>query len=90
MKALIVGILMLAPGLAAADRDGRQLAADDCTRARAAGKTCVLDVAAEDVGGAAPTAGGTSVAVVAFEPGRSLIRLRRDFIPEILKSAEDL
>ncbi|HEX4422440.1 MAG TPA: hypothetical protein VH165_31215 [Kofleriaceae bacterium] len=70
--------------------DVHQMVTDDCARARQAGKTCVLEVGAEDVGGAAPTAGDTGIRVLTFHPGPSLIRLRHDFIPEILKTAEDL
>lgn len=70
--------------------DVTKMVTDDCARARKAGKTCVLDVAAEDVGGQTPTAGDTGVRAVVFRPEGSLIRLRRDFILEIVKSAEDL
>jgi hypothetical protein len=75
---------------AAAAVDVHQMVTDDCARARQAGKTCVLEVGAEDVGGAVPTAGDTGIRVLTFRPGPSLIRLRHDFIPEILKTAEDL
>lgn len=86
---LLLG-LILVPGLAAAQPDVRAMVTDDCARARKAGKTCVLEVGAEDVGGSAPTAGDTGVHAITFDKNGSLIRLRRDFIPEILKSAEDM
>jgi hypothetical protein len=70
--------------------DVTKMVTDDCARARKAGKTCVLDVQAEDVGGQTPTAGETGMRAVVFHPEGSLIRLRRDFIPEIVKTAEDL
>ncbi|HEY0195882.1 MAG TPA: hypothetical protein VGC42_32440 [Kofleriaceae bacterium] len=82
---------MLVPSIAwAQPADSTRMVTDDCARARKAGKTCVLEVGAEDVGGDAPTAGELTVRARAFLPGNSLIRLRRDFIPEIVKSAEDL
>jgi hypothetical protein len=70
--------------------DVTRMVTDDCARARKAGKTCVLEVAAEDVGGVAPTADQIGVAILRFGTGASLIRVRLDFIPEILKTAEDL
>jgi hypothetical protein len=44
----------------------------------------------EEVEGGVPTAHGTSVAVIQTTKQPSLIKLRKDFIVEILKSAEDL
>ena len=98
MKVLLLG-LMLVPSVAAAEPNNgathsaptvEQTATDDCAKARKAGKACVLDVGAEDVGGTAPTANGTSISVIIPPPNGSLIRLRRDFVLEILKSAEDM
>ncbi len=63
---------------------------DDCARARKQNKTCVLDMGKEDVQGSTPTASGVSVGILSFGKATSLIRVRRDFIVEILKSAEDL
>jgi len=70
--------------------DVTRMVTDDCARARKAGKTCVLDVAAEDVGGTTPTAGDTGLRLLTFGKAGSLIRVRHDFIPEIVKAAEDL
>src|SRR5689334_14349777 len=50
MRPLIAAVLLLAPALAAADDskpktpDAAKMHADDCERARNAGKTCVLDM----------------------------------------------
>jgi hypothetical protein len=63
---------------------------DDCARARKQNKTCVIDMGKEEVEGDVPTAHGTSVAVIQTTKQPSLIKLRADFIVEILKSAEDL
>ena len=71
--------------------DPRTMAASDCARARKAGATCVLSIDdGETVEGTAPTAGGTTITARPWVPVASLIRLRRDFITEILRSAEDL
>lgn len=70
--------------------DVRQMHADDCAAARKAGKTCVLDMGNDDIVGAVPDASGIGVAVIVTPKQPSLIRYRRDFIVEILKSAEDL
>jgi len=70
--------------------DVTKMVTEDCARARKAGKTCVLDVPAEDVGGSSPTAGDTGTRILIFGKQASLIRIRHDFIPEIVKAAEDL
>jgi hypothetical protein len=95
MRTVVAAMLLTCLGLPAlADpsptTDVTKMVTDDCSRARKAGKTCVLDVPPEDVGGQTPTAGDTGTRVIVFRPQGSLIRLRRDFIPEIVKSAEDL
>jgi len=89
---ILLATLLLAPTLALANPapDANQMKADDCARARKQNKTCVLDMGKEEVEGGVPTAHGTSVAVIQTTKQPSLIRLRKDFIVEILKSAEDL
>jgi hypothetical protein len=82
-----------APPAAAAPRatDVSQMRNDDCARARKANKPCVLNIDdGSEIEGNAPTAGGSAIGVVSFTKPTSLIRIRRDFITEILKSAEDL
>ena len=44
----------------------------------------------DTVGGNSPVANGIGTSVITFTPKPSLIRLRKYFIVEILKSAEDL
>jgi hypothetical protein len=88
----LLGVLAV-PWLAAADprpAETAQLVAGDCERARKAGKTCVLDLPAEELTGERAGAGALGVRVVVFGTTSSLIRVRRDFIPEIVKTAEDL
>ena len=43
--------------------DAAKMHADDCARARKAGKTCVLDMGGEDIESDTPTAGGSAIAV---------------------------
>jgi hypothetical protein len=92
--ALVLISLASFGSLAAADptppTDVTRMAAGDCARARKLGKTCVLTIEDEQIEGKSPTAGQPPISVPMFADHSSLIRLRRDFIAEILKTAEDL
>lgn len=99
MRTLLVLTLALAPAVAAADStapppsrtpDASKMQADDCARARKQNKTCVLDMGGEDITGNAPAATGAAIGAITFGKATSLIRIRRDFILEILKTAEDV
>jgi len=95
MRRFLICVFLTAPALASAQpsqaADVQTMAADDCARAREAGKTCVLSIEDGDtVEGTAPTAGGSLIAGRGFGTSASLIRVRGDFIPEILRSAEDV
>ena len=101
IKGLLVGsLLALIPAVALADtpapapatpsKDFKKMATDDCARARAQGKTCVINIEGIDVEGQNPTGTGERITTPGFGTSVSLIRIRRDFIQEILKSAEDL
>jgi hypothetical protein len=70
--------------------DVRTMATDDCARARKAGKTCVLDIGEESIEGQVATGTGEGFTGIDWGKAGSLIRLRRDFITEILRSAEDI
>jgi hypothetical protein len=71
--------------------DASKMANDDCARARKANKTCVIDMGkGDDIEGNSPTAGGSAIGIIQFGKAESLIRVRKDFIVEILKSAEDI
>ena len=89
---LVVGSA-LAPALAQPSKgpDVQKMAKDDCAKARAAGKTCVLDITDGDIHeGEVPKGEGTGFTGIGFGKATSLIRIRRDFIQQIMKSAEDL
>lgn len=94
MRNLLLLVLLATPTLAVAQPakapDVKKMATDDCARARAAGKTCVLSIEGESVEGAAPAAGDPPLGGLGFGRAASLIRLRRDFVVEILRTAEDL
>lgn len=66
------------------------MAKDDCSRARAAGRPCELTIEGETIDGSAPSADGSRLSVLRGIGHSSLLRIRRDFLPEITKSAEDL
>ena len=90
MRTLLAILVLSTAAAADVAPDVRKMAADDCARARKLNKTCVLSIESEQVEGDRPGAGESTVVVNPFGDHASLIRLRRDFIPEILKSAEDL
>jgi hypothetical protein len=95
MKSLVLAAALLVPLAARADdraakSDTKQMHTDDCAKARKQNRTCVLDMTGEKVGGTVPGGDGMTVTSPKFTPPASLIRVRRDFIPEIIKSAEDL
>lgn len=91
---LLALVLSLAAAPAFADTapptDIEKMATSDCARARAQNKTCVLSIEDETIEGGRPSAGETTILVNEFIKHNSLIRIRRDFIAEILKTAEDL
>jgi hypothetical protein len=93
MRHLVFAALLSLPASALADKgptDVKKMASDDCARARKLGKTCVLTIENEQVDGRTPTAGDGPIVAPDFGKAGSLIRIRRDFIAEILKTAEDL
>lgn len=94
MRIFLLALLIAIPATAMAQpskaADVTTMATDDCARARKAGKTCVLSIEETDVEGGVPTTNETKIDVLVIGKMSSLIRLRRDFIPEILKSAEDI
>jgi hypothetical protein len=95
MRILFAGLLLaLAPAPTFADgtpaADVTRMKADDCARARKQHKTCVLTIEDEKIDGSRPRNTETEIIVTPFGKHGSLIRVRRDFIAEIMKSAEDL
>jgi hypothetical protein len=90
MRSLLVLMLLTAPALADPAKSAESMHSDDCARARAQKKTCVLDMKGEDLKGDGVTPDGSTVRVVETTKQPSLIKLRKDFIVEIIRSAEDL
>ena len=90
MRTMLALLLFTAVAHADAPPDAKRMATDDCERARKANKTCVIDMGNEVLEGETPTNSGSRVDVIKFAQAGSLIRIRRDFIPEIIKTAEDL
>lgn len=62
----------------------------DCAQARKLAKPCVLEIDGEQIAGSTPRVSESAILVTRFGKHGSLIRIRRDFIPELVKSAEDL
>jgi hypothetical protein len=95
MRIFLAAILVsLAATSAAADSKPRadvgQMVTDDCAKARKAGKQCVLSIESHEIEGGKPVGQGTVVTALPGTKSASLIRIRRDFIAEIVKTAEDL
>ncbi len=95
MRIFLAAILVaLAATPAAADpkppADVGKMVTDDCAKARKAGKDCVLTIESHEIEGGKPVGQGTIVTVPPRPVQTSLIRIRTEFIQEILKSAEDL
>ncbi len=92
MRALVLAALLLAPSLTSAEpkKDRAPLRTDDCAKARKQHKDCELVIDSERVDGQGLKKPGDDIAIPTFAKVGTLIRLRRDFIAEIVKSAEDL
>jgi hypothetical protein len=93
MRFLLAATLLVVPALATADTrtpDAAQMKTDDCARARKQNKTCVIDMGTETLEGTTGKGEGERIDIIGFGKAESLVRIRRDFITEILKSAEDL
>ena len=98
MRTILSLALLLAPAIALADEVSAptpsptvsKMADSDCSRARKLGKTCVLTIESEDINGQGVTNDGEKITAISWAKMTSLIEIRRDFIPEIVKSAEDL
>jgi hypothetical protein len=88
---IVIAALVLVPALAFADTpDAQRMKTDDCARARRQNKTCVLDMGTETLEGNVGRGEGERIDLIQFGKAASLIHIRRDFILEILKSAEDV
>ncbi len=87
---LLLGLSATAFAQPAKATDVQTMATDDCAMARKAGKTCVLSIEDEDITGKVPTYSDANNPFLVFGNHESLIKLRYDFIPEILRTAEDI
>ena len=85
-----VGMLGVGAGVASAQPAAKGGAAADKAGAAGAGKTKVYDFSGDTIEGDLVKPEGLSVDARDFAKHSSLIRIRKDFIPEIIKSAEDL
>jgi hypothetical protein len=93
MRTLLACTLLLGLStVALADTvDVQTMATDDCAKARKLNKTCVLSITDdEDITGKVPTYDDQNPGFIQFGDHDSLIKLRHDFIPEILRTAEDI
>jgi hypothetical protein len=70
--------------------DPKKMRTDDCARARKLGKTCVIDMPAEVLEEGVAKPDGIGIDARDFADHKSLVRIRWDFIAEILKSANDI
>lgn len=88
MKQLLVALALVAvtASTAAAQRGSK---AEDDTRALP-GKIKVLDMSEEEIEGGVPTGSGLDATVRAFMDFGSLIRIRTNFIAEIVKAGDDV
>ena len=101
MKKLLLAALLLAPSLASAQNTKTEkptpapaistpMQTDDCARARKAGRTCELVIEEETIEGNGVVPSGIAFNARQFAVLNSLIHIRKDFIPEIVKAAEDI
>ena len=94
---ILLATLLLFPAIAFADDAKPQApvqepqgSAEDCARARKLNQTCVLTIGEEDIEGGVSKPDGIGFSARDWAYMNSLIHIRRDFIPEIIKSAEDI
>ena len=93
MRSLLILTLLAAPALADSKQppaDPKQMVTDDCAKAVKAHKQCVIDMGGETLDGEAPKGDGLGVVARAFAQVGKLMHPRRDFIVEIVQSAENL
>ena len=92
MRSLIVLALLAVPALADPHptKTPEAMHTDDCARARAKHQACVIDMGGEKITGTGATGGGIGVGVIETGKEPSLVKPRKDFIVEIIRSAEDL
>ncbi len=96
LTTLLVPVCLVLPAVAVAQpsapADPSAMAANDCARMTKSGKPCkIFDMGqGEDLTGEGVKPDDLGITVREITSFNSLIRVRKDFIVEILKSAEDL
>ncbi len=95
MRLLLIVPILAFPLVVRADPDRTPDAAkmhtDDCAKARKQHRDCVIDMGkGEEIGGNGVSPNGIAVGVLDTTKHPSLIHIRRDFIVEMLKTADDL
>ena len=93
MRSLLVLPFLVFPAISHADpaKTADSMHTDDCAKARAAHKDCVINMGeGEKIESGVAGPGGSGITVLDTMKHNSLIHIRQDFIVEILKSAEDL
>ncbi|HUJ60894.1 MAG TPA: hypothetical protein VLX92_20465 [Kofleriaceae bacterium] len=97
MRAVFVVLMLTAPALAdppapQKPHDAQAMHDADCAAMRKQGKPCkIFDMGeGEKIDGNGVRPDGVAVGVATIGKDASLIRLRREFIVEIIKTAEDL
>jgi hypothetical protein len=78
------------PAVAEKTPDLTKLQGSECAKARAQNKTCVISIENEDILGETATGDGTALTGIEFPTHASLVRIRLHFLPEIIRSTEDL
>jgi hypothetical protein len=87
---VLVAPPVLADPAPAPSLEHRRAEASECALARKAGKPCQLTIEPEQVGGDRITPDGMDLRLRRFEPTGSMIRLRRELLDQIVKSADEL
>jgi hypothetical protein len=91
MRFILLLALCAGPAFADPVAPAKEQKADGCAKARAEHRMCEITI--EDDGtidGTVATAGGSVTSIWKWANAQSLIHIRRDFVPEIVKTAEDL
>ena len=92
MRSLLVLPFLVFPAIVHAEpaKNAEAMHTDDCAKARAAHRDCVITMGSEKVEAGTAGPGGIGIVVLDTMKHNSLIHIRQEFIVEIIKSAEDL
>jgi len=90
LVAALVFIAATAATASAQTESSESLKAQDCKKAREAGKACVLSFEGTDIEGGVESPDGIVINPRDLSTFGSLIRIRFDFIAEIIRATENL